>query len=265
MPHDNEATDPILLTQVEDRVYQITMNRPEKRNALNSEARQAILAALDECRGKASVVILTGAGRTFTSGMDLNQLTAGDKEQDDELNRTWNRVQDEIRRHPAIFIASVDGYALGGGSTLINVCDLAVVTETAQIGIPELGFGYYPGLAGPAMQLRLPPKRAAWMILTAKRISGATAVEWGLANLAVSPDELETETLALARHVAGFEPTALEFTKKALWQIPMQISEWRAALEYGAYVNAEIHSRVDNPQSAVQGFVAGRPNPGQGA
>lgn len=259
-----EPTDPILLDEVEERVYRITLNRPRKRNALDREARLLFLDVLEACRGKASVVIVSGADRTFCSGMDLTQLTTGDPDDEDELNRTWNRVQDEIRRHPAIVIASVEGYALGGGSTLINVSDLAVVAEDAQIGIPELGFGYYPGLAGPAAQLRLNQKRAAWMILTAKRITGLTAVEWGMANLAVPADELETATLDLARHVAQFDPTALEWTKKALWQIPMQISEWRAALEFGAYVNAEIHSRSQSHRGKLDNFVQGVPNPGQG-
>jgi len=262
-----EPTDarPVLVSRVEDRIYRITLNRPHKRNALDSAARAQLLEALDECRGKASVIILTGAGNTFTSGMDLNQLAGGDKEQEDELNRTWNRVQDEIRRHPAIVIAAVEGYALGGGATLISVADLAVVAEDAQIGVPEMGFGFYPGLAGPALQLRLPSKRAAWMILTAKRISGTTAADWGLANVAVPSADVSETALALARDVARFDPTALEWSKKALWQVPMQISEWRSALEFGAYVNAEIHARTDSHAEALDGFIAGRLNPGQGA
>ena len=254
----------ILVTRIDERILKITLNRPHKRNAVDAEARQLLLAALRDSHGKASVIILTGAGRTFCSGMDLTQLTTGEADDNDELNRSWNLVQDEIRRHPAIVIASAEGYALGGGSTLINVCDLAVLAENVQIGIPELGFGYYPGLAGPAAQLRLTSKRAAWMILTAKRISGVTAVEWGMANLAVPADDLESETLELARHVSQFDPTALEYTKKALWTIPMQISEWRAALEHGAFVNAEIHSRTQSHEGALKNFIEGVPNPGQG-
>jgi enoyl-CoA hydratase/carnithine racemase len=255
---------PVLVEDLDEKVYRITLNRPHKRNALDSAARDALRDALDACRGRASVVIITGAGATFCAGMDLTQLADGDPDEEDQLNESWRAIQDQIRRHSAVVIASVDGYALGGGSTLINVSDLAVVTERAQIGIPELGFGFYPGLAGPAAQLRLPQKRAAWMILTAQRIDGRTAVEWGLANLAVAPGDLEAETLALARRVAQFDPVALEWSKKALWQIPMQIGEWRAALEFGAYVNAEIHARTQSHRQALQGFVDGRPNPGQG-
>ena len=259
------AAGPILLAEVEEGIYQITLNRPAKRNALDSGARAALVEAFRACRHRAAVVILTGAGGTFCSGMDLTQLAAGDQGQEDELNESWRLVQETIRGHPAVVIASAAGYALGGGSTLINVCDLAVVAEDVQIGMPEIGFGFYPGLAGPAAQLRLTSKRAAWMVLTAKRVDGATAVEWGMANLAVPAADLDRETLELARHVAQFDPVALEWSKKALWQIPMHIGEWRAALEFGAYVNAEIHTRSRSHVDALNNFTAGKPNPGQGA
>jgi enoyl-CoA hydratase/carnithine racemase len=255
---------PVLVERIDERIAQITLNRPHKRNALDGEARQALLEALDTCRD-ASVVVLTGASNTFCAGMDLSQLATKRQSDEDELNESWRAVQDAIRRHPAILIASVAGYALGGGATLINVCDLAVVAEDAQIGTPEIGFGYYPGLAGPAIQLRVSAKRAAWMVLTAERIDGRTAVEWGMANLAVPCEELATRTLALASRIAAFEPVALEWSKKAIWQIPMQISEWRAALEFGSYVNAEIHARTNSHHEALDSFLAGRPNPGQGS
>ena len=259
-------TEPTVLVRDEgDGVLTITLNRPAKRNALNAEARQALLDALAAARGRTSVIILTGAGDTFCAGMDLTQLTGTDQAAEDELNESWRFCQEQIRRHPAIVIASAAGYALGGGSTLINTCDLAVVAEDVRIGMPEIGFGFYPGIAAPAAQLRLSAKRAAFLVLTAERIDGRTAVEWGMANLAVPAAELAAATLELARKVARFDPVALEWSKKALWQIPMHISEWRAALEYGAYVNAEIHARSGAHAAALDNFAAGRPNPGQGA
>lgn len=256
---------PIVVSGIDDGVIRITLNRPAKRNALDRQARAAFLDALDDCRGKAAVIVVDGAGGTFCSGMDLNQLTTGRAEDEDELNESWLRVQETIRSHSAIVIASVQGYALGGGSTLINTCDLAVVAEDAQIGMPEIGFGFYPGLAGPAAQLRLPPKRAAWLVLTAKRIDGRTAVEWGMANIAVPHDDVEEETLALARHIAQFDPVALEWAKKALWQVPMQINDFSAALQFGAYVNAQIHQRTTSHRNSLRAFTEGKKNPGQGA
>lgn len=260
----SEAQSPVLVTRVGERIRRITLNRPHKRNALDRAARQALRDALEECRD-ASVIVLTGAGGTFCAGMDLSQLATKSRADEDELNQSWRTVQEDIRHHPAIVIASVAGYALGGGATLINTCDLAVVAEDAQIGTPEIGFGFYPGLAGPAAQLRLSAKRAAWMVLTAERIDGRTAEQWGMANLAVPAAELDRRTAELAERVAGFDPVALEWSKKALWQIPMHIGEWGAALEFGAYVNAEIHSRTRSHEDALDGFLGGVRHPGQGA
>jgi enoyl-CoA hydratase/carnithine racemase len=254
----------ILVSDVADGIATITLNRPEKHNALDAEARQGLLDALAQTAGRAKVVVITGAGRSFSSGMDLSQITEGSIVDQDELNASWIAVLDGIRRHPAVFIAAARGYALGGGSTLINVCDLAVVARDTKIGMPELGFGFYPGLAGPAAQLRLPPKRASWMILTAQRIDGETAVEWGMANVAVDDADVESEAMDLARSVAQFDAVALEWAKKALWHIPTNITEWRTALEYGSYVNAQIHARTDSHEQALKDFADGRPNPGQG-
>ncbi|MGD9961389.1 enoyl-CoA hydratase/isomerase family protein [Nocardioides sp.] len=254
----------ILVSEVEDGIAVITLNRPAKRNALDAEAREGLMSALEQTMHRAKVVVVVGAGGTFSSGMDLSQITEGSQDDEDQLNKSWVDVLDGIRRHPAIFIAAARGYALGGGSTLINVCDLAVVARDTQIGMPELGFGFYPGLAGPAAQLRLGHKRAAWMILTAQRINGETAVDWGMANQAVDDAEVEAEAMRLARTVAQFDATALEWTKKALWHVPTQVNEWRTALEYGSYVNAQIHARTDSHRQALKDFADGQPNPGQG-
>ena len=262
---DQAASGPtILLTDCGDDIARITLNRPHKRNALDPEARDALIAALQETNGKAKVVVIDGAGKSFCAGMDLGQVTDAPQSAQDDLNRTWLQVQEEIRRHSGIVIASAHGHALGGGATLINSSDLAVVADDVQIGMPEIGFGFYPGLSGPAAQLRLRPKNAAWMVLTAKRIDGPTAVDWGMANLSVPADRLHDETLELARHIARFDAVALEWSKKALWQIPMHITEWRSALEFGLYTNAQIQARTDSHEKGLRDFAAGKRNPGQG-
>lgn len=256
--------DPVLLEELEDGISRITLNRPHKRNALDREARAMFRSHLEQTREQ-KVVIINGAGGTFCSGMDLSALTTGDQKDADELSSSWEETQDIISRHPAILIASVAGYALGGGATLLNVADLAVVAEDAQIGLPEIGFGFYSGIGGPAMQLRLGNKRAAWMVLTAKRIDGIKAEEWGLANMAVPAAELESATLELAKHVAQFEGAALDWSKRALWHVPARLSELRPAIEYGTYVNAQIHRRITSHEDSLERFISGKPNPGQGA
>ena len=122
---------PVLVHHADNGVPRITFNRPAQRNAMNRAARAGIVTALDECRGRAKVIVLAGNGPAFCTGMDPKE---------DPSTSTG---------------------ALGGGSTLINTADLAIAAEEAQIGMPEIGFGLYPTQAGPAAQLRLSKKRAA--------------------------------------------------------------------------------------------------------
>jgi enoyl-CoA hydratase/carnithine racemase len=103
------------------------------------------------------------------------------------------------------------------------------------------------------------------MVLTAKRIDGRTAAEWGLVNLAVPADQLASETLALARHVTQYNAVTLEVSKRALWDIPMQVPEWSAAMRLGEDLNAEIRARTDVSATRLRSFAAGERHPGQGA
>jgi feruloyl-CoA hydratase/lyase len=247
---------PVLIDDLGDGAARITFNRGPKRNAMNQALRSAIVEALDNLRGNAKVIILTGAGPAFCAGIDLKEelsRPAGYVPPDTIENRrtVWAGVQEEIRTHPAIIIAAVNGLALGGGLTLVNTADLAIAAEEAEFGMPEAGFGVYPGLAGPSTQLRIKPKHAAYMVLTAERVSGVTAKEWGLVNKAVPLERLEEESVALARKIAQYDAVTLEWCKKALWQVPMHLNDYTAAMQYGFAVNAEIRSRKGIDQVAV--------------
>jgi enoyl-CoA hydratase/carnithine racemase len=251
---------PVLVDDLGDGVARITFNRAAKRNAMNQAARSGIVEGLDRLRGIARVIILTGSGTAFCSGIDLTEelsRPAGYVPPDTIENRrtVWGGVQEEIRTHPAVIISAVNGLALGGGVTLVNSSDLAIAAEEAEFGMPEAGFGVYPGLAGPSTQLRIKPKHAAYMVLTAERISGRTAQEWGLVNKAVPLEKLEEESLALARTIAKYDAVTLEWCKKALWQVPMHISDYTAAMQYGFAVNAEIRSRKGIDQVAMPDAV----------
>ncbi|SEB59244.1 enoyl-CoA hydratase/isomerase family protein [Streptomyces melanosporofaciens] len=259
-----ETEQSVLVEHFDNGISRITFNRPHKRNAMNRAARVGIVRALDECRGRSKVIILTGNGPAFCAGIDLKEgeVSTGDAELDRRTE--WAAVQEEIRNHPAVVIAAVNGIALGGGSTLINVADLAVVANEAQIGMPEIGFGLYPTLAGPAAQLRLQPKHAAWLVLTAERIDGTTAAEWGLVNIAVPLEELAAAATALAERVASFDATALEWSKKGLWKIPGEISEWTQAIAYGHEIAGELRARSTALAEGLGRFRSGERNPGQG-
>src|SRR5690606_26969274 len=129
----------------------------------------------------------------------------------------------------------------------INVCDLAVAADTAELGMPEITFAAYPSLAGVSTQLSLARKRAAWMVLTGERVSARTAMEWGLINECVPAAQLLERVEALAQRIAGFDPYALAACKKALDTVPGTITDWDQAFAFGDSMNADIRSRTTVP------------------
>lgn len=256
------AFAPVMLTE-NDGWALLRLNRPAQRNAMNRAARAAFVAALERVRGKAKVVMITGADPAFCAGIDLKERSADTAAGIKEGKETeWSEVCLSIRTHPAVFIAAVNGVALGGGTTLVNTCDLALAAEDASFGMPEIGFGIYPSPAGPAAQLTLPRKRAAWLALTAKRIDGRTAEAWGLVNRAVHKAELLPEAEALARHIAQFDAAALSETKRALDRIPG--IDWTRAFAEGAAVNDRIRAQSGAGDAGIAKFARGERSAGQG-
>lgn len=222
----------------------VRIAREAKRNALDRRTRIALLRAFDSLQGQARCIVLTGSGGSFCAGLDLkeraSERAAGLR---DTSGEEWIAVNMAIRRHPAVFIAAVNGMALGGGMTLVNACDLALAAQDAWLGCPELASGAYAGAAGPTGLLSWPRKRAAWLLLTAERIDARTAERWGMVNEVVPPDRLMERAAALAARIAGFDVAALEETKKSLDHVPGQVSDWEGALRYGQTVNATIRAR----------------------
>lgn len=224
----------------------LTISRESKRNAVNRSCRQNLMLALSYLNGRFPVVILTGTGSSFCAGIDLKERADDVARGDFSASAEWIDVNVAIREHPSIFIAAVNGLALGGGATLINVCDLAIAADTVEIGMPEMSFSTYPAMAGPSTQLALSRKRVSWMMLTTERITAAVAVEWGLVNQCVPPARLMTSAEELAQRIAQFNPIALSAAKQAIGQIPANIRDLRQAFQYGELVNAKIQLRNAN-------------------
>ena len=227
----------------------ITFNRPEKLNALSSPMVLQFQQRLDECRGRYGVIVITARGKAFCAGVDLKErndwVRKGAKIRGDNVRNKWyDTMGTIIRNHPAVFIAAVNGLALGGGATLVNICDLAIMADDAEIGVPQIRWGIYPGIAGASTQVRVLHKHAAWPILTARSLSAADAVDIGMVNFAVPADKLLDEAKALAAHIAQFDPIALDWCKKALDQIPSHIAEWSVAMEYGRGVTSIIRDQT---------------------
>lgn len=219
----------------------IRIVRPAKRNALDRATRLALTAAFAGLGPGTRAVVLTGTDGIFCAGLDLKEraaeVAAGGP---DTAGAEAIALNMAIRAHPAVFIAGLNGLALGGGMTLVNVCDLAVAAEDAELGTPEIGFATYASMAGPTARLLLNRKRAGWLLLTGERIGAATALDWGLVNEVVAADRLDARCAELAARIAGFDATALAAIKGSLDAVPGTAADWRQALVYGQGVNTAI-------------------------
>jgi enoyl-CoA hydratase/carnithine racemase len=256
--------DPIVVIRHEGWA-ELRIDREDKRNAMNRACRQGLMNAFDALRAEAKAIVLTGTGVAFCAGIDLKEREQDQRQGIEGASEEWIGVNLAIRAHPAIFIAAVNGLSLGGGATLINVCDLAIASTRASIGCPEMGFATYPGMAGPAIQLSgITRKQMAWLVLTTSRIDGATAERWGMVNQCVEPDALLSTARALAEKIAKFDAVALAESKKALDQIPAAITDWREAMDHGQTVNRAIRSQTTAQAEGGARFAAGVKNPGQG-
>ncbi len=200
---------------VEEGVAVLTFDRPEVRNALNLETVEEGDAALKALAadGTVGVLILTGAGdQAFVSGADINELR--ERTRDEGLAAINSSFFATVERFPRPTIASVNGYALGGGCELALACDLRIAADTAKFGQPELGLGIIPG-AGATQRL---PRvvglgRAKHLILTGEIIDAAQALEIGLVGAVVPAAELASTAQALARRILRQGPLAARLAK----------------------------------------------------
>jgi enoyl-CoA hydratase/carnithine racemase len=221
----------------------ITLNRPERRNALNRAAQRELQDVLRSTVGRYAAIVLTGAGPAFCAGLDTDD-TEGAGPEFSRQGHAWSETIEMIRKHPSVFVAAVNGAAISDGVSLINVCDLAIAAEIAEIGMPEITGAAYPAIAGPSTQLRILRKHASWLILTGRSVDGRTAARWGLVNQAVPAERLMDEARAVAEGIAAFNPVTVDWSKKAIDDIPGQVSDWTTALEYGRVITTVIQNQI---------------------
>ncbi|GAA4333896.1 enoyl-CoA hydratase [Pigmentiphaga soli] len=217
--------------------------RPEKRNALDSPMRLALLEHLAALSGQARAIVLTGADGWFCCGADLKERAQRAAQGLPDVTAPEGiELACTIKTFPGVVIAAVNGLTLGYGVNLVNCCDLAIAADGAEFGLPEVQAGGFASMSAATGQLSgINRKRIGWLLYSAERLPAATAATWGLVNEVVAPDALAARAEALARRIASFEPAAVRETKAALAQVPdARHADWRAAMEDGQTVAARI-------------------------
>ena len=236
----------ILIAEVAG-VRTITLNRPERRNAMTPELQEELIAALQEAAASnCRLVVLRGAGDAFCSGLDLsvlqsmNDKSAADHRADAERIATLFRTLYEL---PKPTIAAVHGPAIAGGTGLATLCDFTLAVPAAKFGYTEARIGFVPALVSAFLALQIGDKRARDLLLTGRFFDAAEAYRLGLVNEVVQPDARDQRVLALAQVLAANSQESIAATKRLL---ATQNKAWLdAAIEQAMEANARARETAD--------------------
>lgn len=201
-----------LTFDVADRIATITVNRPDKLNALNDATIAELGVAIDEARGREDVggVLLTGTGRAFVAGADISELESQAPLDATQRARTGQRIFGRYESSPKPVVAAINGFALGGGCELAMSCHVRIASDVAKLGQPEVKLGIVPGYGGTQRLPRLVGRGAALrLLLTGEIIGAAEAFRLGLVDQVVAPDVLIETATALLRTMLANAPLAI--------------------------------------------------------
>jgi methylglutaconyl-CoA hydratase len=246
-----------ILYEVKDGIARITLNRPEKRNALDAdlvnELKQAMASSArdEQCR----VVVIGGAGTDFCSGADLAGLEKTAQAGVLDTRSEARNVADlflMMRNHPRPIIAAVHGRALAGGCGIATACDIILAGVSAQFGYPEVNIGFVPAMVLAILRRSISEKAAFELIVTGEVIPAARAKEIGLIHRVIADDQFPAEVNAYAAKLAAKSPSALTLCKSLLYNIDSMSFE--AALAAGVDVNA-IARMTEDCRRGVERFL----------
>ena len=228
-----------------DGIALVTLNRPDKRNAISHELIDEMFAALEELKnGAIRVLLLTGAGNSFCSGMDLEKAiasrTAAENRRDSE---TMARLFRSIYEFPRPTIAAVNGAAVAGGCGIATLCDFTIASTKAKFGYPEVQIGFVPAIVSSWLVRQIGEKAARELLLTGRVISAEEALRIGLITETVEPARLLERAHELARQLLKNSPASLAATKKLLNSYSRRDLEWQ--LEAAIETNAAIRTTED--------------------
>ena len=254
-------TEPLVRYDYRPPAVLLTIDRPDKRNALNRDLIAALTAAFERARddSAASCVLLTGAGPAFCAGMDLAELSATI---DADRATIWNDAVNLARLLDLIYtlskptIAVVNGAAVAGGAGLMTVCDLALAVPTAKFGYPEVRRGLVAAMVMPHLLRHVGERVARWLLLAGELIDAAMALRVGLINEVVPTDQLLPTADRWANSLAEGGPNALASTKEMLRQFSRQ------ALSVEEAAGASAAPRLtEECRAGLRAFFDKRPAP----
>jgi enoyl-CoA hydratase/carnithine racemase len=208
-----------LLSEREGSLGVVTLNRPERRNALSLDLMLELIECLDAVASNSEirVVILAAAGKVFSSGHDLNELVGGTIAGYRRIFDVCTQLMSKIQSIPQPVIAQVQGIATAAGCQLVATCDLAVCSSEATFATPGVKNGLFCSTPMVALTRAVGRKRAMQMLLTGKSIDAASAAAWGLVNTVVPPAGLESETRKLACQITEASPFTISVGKQAYY------------------------------------------------
>jgi len=227
-------TSTCLLSETSNHVLTLTLNQPEKRNALSFEMLETLLTALSQSQTNPDIraVVIAANGPVFCAGHDLKELTAHRADADkgkafyEQTMALCARVMQAIVHHPRPVIAKIPGMATAAGCQLVASCDLAICTDNARFCTPGVNIGLFCSTPMVALSRNLPRKKAMEMLLLGEVINAQTAQAFGLVNQVVSPDQLENATNQYCDTLCQKSTTVLAIGKEAFYrQIEMPLGE----------------------------------------
>src|SRR6202140_1170584 len=236
-----------LILEFSGEIAKITLNRPEKRNAINAQMIAELQGALDAIeKSHSRVVIVTGAGKAFCAGMDLEMLAAIAKQSPAENQEDSRRIAKMLRRlwsFPRPMIAAVNGPAFAGGCGIATLCDFPLASPEAKFGYTEVKIGFLPAIVSVFLTRQIGDKRARDLLLTGRMITAAEAKELGLVNEIVEPDRLMDRAKELAAVLIEASPSSLTRAKRLLTASASTTID--ADLERAVLENARIRCTPD--------------------
>jgi trans-feruloyl-CoA hydratase/vanillin synthase len=263
---------PTLRIDVKDRIAKITLNRPEKKNAMSPQLHRDMSAALEELRyaDDAAVLVITGAGNAFCAGMDLKEVFHDLKVSNPkEFDRVYRMATDwrgrTLRYYPKPTIAMVNGFCFGGAFSIVEGCDLAIAADEAVFGLSEINFRLFPGgSVSKSLANLMRPRDALLYGMSGRAFDGRKAAEIGFVNFSVPLAKLEEETMALAGEIASKDSAALKATKDG-YRFSLEMS-WEASMSYTFAKENELFVAQKGGwiEQGVADFLTGKSKPGLG-